>query len=212
MILKSVTDEKKNSFDKQYIEDLYLDFQTRNSIMDEDSVLKLKQQLENKSVVLLASGPNAITEKDKILKYYKQENTAFIAVNFLPEIISPDFIFYSNLKRFDKSDDIDYAKLILTSNMINDVKDDAEYVVNYSSLLNCHDFLVDNGGLMLINLLIILNVKEILLAGFDGYINNNRNCTKFTNDVEVINQSMAEEILKLSKLISIKFLTETKYR
>ena len=211
-ILKSVADEKKNSFDKQYIESLYLDFQTRNSIMDENSVLKLKQQLENKSIVLLASGPNAVTEKNKVIKYYKQANTIFIAVNFLPEILSPDFIFYSNLKRFDKSDNINYEKLILTSNMINDIKNDAKHVVNYSSLLNCHDFLVDNGGLMLINLLILLNVKEVLLAGFDGYINSNHNCTKFANDAEVINKSMREEIQRLSKLINIKFITETRYQ
>ena len=65
--------------------------------------------------------------------------------------------------------------------MINDVKYDAKHVVNYSSLLNCHDFLIDNGGLMLINLLILLNVKEVLLAGFDGYSTDDQR--RLENDI-----------------------------
>ena len=63
------------------------------------------------------------------------------------------------------------SKLICTSN-ITETKENVDYVVNYAELVcKDSDVIYDNPLVLLLNLLPKLNVKNAVLAGFDGYDN-----------------------------------------
>lgn len=77
----------------------------------------------------------------------------------------------------------------------------------------------DNAGLMLINLLHILGIKEVILAGFDGF---NNSATDYIQHhlffhleregfIEEKNAAMKDEIGRFRKEMSIKFLTRSLY-
>ena len=54
-ILNQISDDKKTSFDKQYIEELYINYQ-KHYINDEAVILKLKEEFKNRSVLIMAPG------------------------------------------------------------------------------------------------------------------------------------------------------------
>ena len=60
------------------------------------------------------------------------------------------------------------SSLITTSNITNS-KEYSSLIVNYSDLLIDNPIISDNAGLMLLNLLNRLSVKNVYFAGFDGF-------------------------------------------
>ena len=89
-----------------------------------------------------------------------------ISVNFEYDSSIIDYIFVSNLRRFQKIPSDCISKCIITSNISTF---DAYLQVSYKDLLNNTEYVQDNAGLMLIKLLDIIGVKKIYLAGMDGY-------------------------------------------
>jgi 4-hydroxy 2-oxovalerate aldolase len=91
--------------------------------------------------------------------------------------------------------------------------------VDYASLLNPVDAVKDNAGLMLIKLLIQLGVKEIWLAGMDGYSHiasenyaqEDMRMTAKVQTLDAMNQGMCQVLRELSQQADIRFLTAPKY-
>ena len=79
-----------------------------------------------------------------------------------------DYIFVSNIIRYREINK-DNNKLIITSNISGN---DFYLRVNYADLLNKIEAVEDNAGLMAIKFLIDIGVKEIYIAGMDGYSRN----------------------------------------
>ena len=82
-------------------------------------------------------------------------------------------VFISNQKRFDNISDVMTGQsanlsLITTSN-ITSSKEYSSLIVNYSDLLIDNSIVSDNSGLMLLNLLDRLAIKNVYIAGFDGF-------------------------------------------
>ena len=73
--------------------------------------------------------------------------------------------------------------------------------------------------MMAIKLLIMYGVKEIMLAGFDGYSHNTKenyinSQMEFINKnviLDAMNFGMSKVLCELSKIVKISFLTEQKY-
>ena len=215
-LLQIIPDCNRGRFNKGLMEEIYQKYQ-ENFIDDSKIIEKLSNILKDKEVLILGSGKSIITDNRRIRKYIKDKNPIVISINFLPKNIKPDYVFISNIKRYEKyAKTIDSSKLIVTSN----IKNYGEvWLVNYSNLLNSSDFVSDNSGLMLIKLLINISAKNIILAGMDGFNKNLANNyiddeligTIDSYQIEIKNEKMTEEIEKLSKFIDIKFLTPSKY-
>ena len=130
-------------------------------------------------------------------------------------------VYISNLKRFKNVEELKQytgIRIVVTSNI--KLKDENNFlVVNYSSYLNEDNCIMDNAGLMCINLLSKLNVKNYILAGFDGFSGNikeNYYEQSLYLDVEEerladMNRATARRFEQLSKQIDISFLTESTY-
>ena len=78
--------------------------------------------------------------------------------------------------------------------------------------------IVDNSGLMLMRLLVSLGVKNVKLAGMDGYqadagnYYNNQLEYNFSSKLAERNISIEQELKKISKNLKISFITPTVYK
>ena len=215
-ILAYIDDSKKNNFNKMYIETLYAKYQ-ENDTFDVNVRQRLTKIFENKVVVVIAPGRSVKCEIDKINKEISLPNTIVISINFKPKAINSDYIFISNLRRYEELKDNLSDNVIVSSN-INPKKTNY-YIIDYNSLLSSVEEVEDNAGLMLIKLLISLGVKSIKLAGYDGYSYDAK--TNYTNEsmafvkkndmVDDLNSGMAKVLGEFSNQASIEFITESKY-
>ena len=106
--------------------------------------------------------------------------------------------------------------VIVTSN-IDDVQD-AKYIVNYSSYLSHHEEIIDNAGLMSLRILSAAGVKEVIIAGMDGYTKYERGNysdeeidKEYFLAAELKNQLISEELREINKFMCLKFITATHY-
>lgn len=220
-ILSSMDENKKNIYNKNYIEKLYLDFQKH--IVDDSKVAEeIKECVLNKNIVILAPGKSVKNHVSDIKKYCKENNSLIFSVNFIPEDFDVDFLFISNYKRIktirkiEKTDKV--KNVICTSNLLGNFYHNS-YIINYSDYLNDDDIISDNAGLMLMNFLKKIGARQFNLAGFDGFSINsidNYYDSKYMNSTEYENlvyktEAIAKKIKSLSSSIKINFLTESRY-
>jgi 4-hydroxy 2-oxovalerate aldolase len=158
-----VDSEHKISYDKNYIEQLYINYMSKGEIYDKH-LAELISIIADKSVLLICPGKSSETEKDKIVNC--ADGNVTISVNFNYPHTAADFLFVSNLRRFKQLDKSVYGKTIVTSNVSSG---QIFLRVDYAKLLNEQEGVRDNAGLMAIALFIGLGVKKIYLAGFDGF-------------------------------------------
>lgn len=215
-ILHMIEPEHRSLFDKKLIEEKYLQFQS-HEINDEDAIAQLSTRISNRNVLLLAPGESIKTNVEKIIGSVKNDECIVISTSFVPEFIDTDFVFLSNLRRYNNTFNPTRKKinLILTSNI--KVSDEA-IQVNYSSLLNSDDRVRDNSTLMLLNLLMKLKPAKIFIAGMDGYSVDRSNyyLDRLTiehdrDDIEELNNSISKRLKQIGNQLDIHFLTPTLY-
>lgn len=218
-ILNGLDKEKRSLFDKEYIQSQYIEYMD-HSIDDSAVRTQLSEFLRDKKVLLLAPGKSLRNETDRINSLTSSGEYVAVSINFAPVDMSVDFVFISNMKRFKSAKEIPTAcgiKTIVTSNIVS--LSEECLIVNYSSYLNEDANIIDNAGVMCINLLMRVGVKDILLAGFDGFSENikeNYYEESLYLDVEQerlarINIAMANKIKQLKKLINIEFFAASTY-
>ena len=218
-ILNGLDKTRCNLFDKEYIQDEYMKYM--NHFVDDKQVCKeLKDMIGNKRILLLAPGKSLKNKTQKVNELISSGDFFTVSVNFVPKDIPVDLAFISNMKRFESTKDLPVncgIKTVVTSN----IKDagDGFMVVNYSSYLNEEPSIIDNAGIMCINLLKNIGVKDFLLAGFDGFdekIKDNFYEESLYLDVEgerlaKLNIAMASKIAQLRKQVSISFFASSSY-
>jgi Isopropylmalate/homocitrate/citramalate synthases len=217
IMLDQIPEEKRNIFDKEYIENMYLNYQ-KHDVDDKEEIEKLHNELNNKQILIIAPGRNIITYKKKIQEFIQKNKPYIIATNFLPDY-PVDMIFMGNERRYHLwKEKAKSHNVIFTSNIIR--KPDNARVVNYSDLINSSTNVSDSTGLMLLKLLVKTSVKKVTLAGFDGFRKNSIWNYYDENmigsiDAEAISQKNKSMILQLKKRnndMEINFLTPTKYK
>jgi 4-hydroxy 2-oxovalerate aldolase len=221
-ILSSIPGEKKLSFDKAFIENVYSAYQD-HYCNDEPTVDTLKKLFLNKKILLLGPGKTLQDEREAIINFIHEHNPVVISVNFLNEIFPIHFVFMGNAKRYSQFfhriyNRNSFAKTICTSN-ITGAGEKIDYMVNYSGLLAREDVIRDNPLIMLLHLLGKMEMPEVWLAGFDGYVADNTvnyygEYTRFLycqDDVVLRNEAIKNELQEMSISMTIKSLTATKY-
>lgn len=216
-------DDKNLLYDKQLCEDLYREYQ-HNQINDAETIALLKTDFSGKDVLLIGPGKTIIEDEKKINKYISENQPIVITVNFLNEQFPIDYVFMGNAKRYSQFFSSIYennqkSKLICTSN-ITETKENVDYVVNYAELVcKDSDVIYDNPLVLLLNLLPKLNVKNAVLAGFDGYDNviENNYYKEYvpmlydTKNVINRNDSLKAFINSAKEKINILTITPSKY-
>ena len=203
--------DKKNEFDREYIESIYLSYLSVN-VSKSGKEKEFEKIIKGASILIIAPGKTSFCNKAEICEILGKRNMVSIAVNHEYPFSDTDYIFVSNKRRFRALNKNMHPKCIITSNI------DAEDVylrIPYKELLNNHDYVSDNGGLMLIRFLI--GVKDIWIAGMDGYSTataNNYAKEKMEVHVqkEVLklkNTGMHDVLIEYMQEVPIRFVTET---
>ena len=223
-ILATIPESKKLLYDKQLSVDLYLNYQ-KHSINDSAVYSSdLATELKSKPILLLGPGKSLVRNSDSIENYIKENAPLVFSVNFVAENFPLDYVFMSNAKRYNKLADmltnqeiVSKTKFILTSN-ITPVEFKPEYVLNYESLLASDMTPSDNSLFLILNFFKKCGVRNVKLAGFDGYIQDAYNyCRKGyelsseKSNAEQRNKQMSEAMSLFNKELKISFITPTLY-
>ena len=178
-ILTDIPVEKKLLFDKDYIRNAYLDYQT-NNIDDRSDLEELKDEIGEKNVLLIGPGKTIATHSEIVKKYIEKNNPYIISVNFIPDEMNSDCLFISNSKRYGNLCDLQSkrefnGKIAITSN-ITPVEDfEPDFTMNYASLLKMGEENMDSAILLCLGMLVKMNLYEVALAGFDGFVQDREN-------------------------------------
>lgn len=214
-LLKGIPQEDKAKFSRERAEQYYREYQ-ENYVDDRAALGRLTAELSGKNVVVLAPGRTLAEYKEAVLAICRQDNTVSIASNFCAEEFDPDYVFSSNMRRFNKMQGRTKARCITTSNMQDCTQSD--YMVNFAGFASQNPEIIDNSGLMLLKLLVAVGVKEVSVAGMDGYSARQEGNYydqqleyDFSRQAANRNALIASELKELAKQITLRFITPTQY-
>ncbi|MBD5537987.1 MAG: hypothetical protein HDQ99_21935 [Lachnospiraceae bacterium] len=218
-ILNELDEDTRKRYDYEKLESTYLKYMQTN-IDDTLDFNRLKDELSGRNVVLLAAGRSIVEEQSKILKYIEENHAKVISINYPHENIPNDFIYISNIKRFQSFDKKKCkAPIIYTSN-VKTQGNDSEYVISFMRLIKCGWENSDNSTILLLRLLNELNVSKIGIAGFDGYDYTNNYAEKVheynlsVQDALFINKELEEMLndflANKNNQMSVEMITKSK--
>lgn len=172
-LLLQIPDEVKLLYNEKIAEEIY----QKNQLIDFDDshVLKeLQEEFSGRPLLLLGPGKTILKDKDRINNYINNKDPIIISLNFAIDDYPIDYIFVGNAKRYSQlfstlSRTIALRKLICTSN-ITEISQKIDYHVNFINLVSNVEVIRDNPLVLFLNLLSKINIKNVVLAGFDGYV------------------------------------------
>lgn len=215
-LLSRISDEDKIGFSKDKAAQYYNSYMD-NYIDDKADVKTLYDSIGERPVLILAPGKSIIRDMEMLKTYIKKHNPVVIGVNRSSEEYKYDYLFVTNEKRLvDKPANV--GKFIKTSNLHKILLETIQ--VNYSSYLAENPVVCDNPTLMLLNLLVSMGIREVFVAGFDGFSSNPEDNyfaqglsmgSSITSKVEK-NKLVSDEVKGLRRRIKINFLTESLYK
>ncbi len=225
-ILDKLEWSKRLSYDQEYVEKLYVEYQ-KEECDDTKDKEKLREWLCGREVLVFGPGNHIVEQSGKIETYLAKmgsDQIAKIGINFVPAQFPIDAVFISNAKRYvSLSTKLSQSKeklLTLATSNVTRSAGTFDCVFNYSALLDEQALIVDNPMIMLLKLLKEAGVSGVSLAGFDGYVkaaasnyvNPNMDYSFSKEKAAEINQDVINSIKRLGTLgFEMKYITDTLY-
>ena len=223
-IISSLSQEERRKYDYDLLEEKYVENQNR--IVDDEAVLtELRKNLQDKIVLLLAPGKSIDSNFDEIQSFIKKSQPAVIGVNAINARYDYDYIFFANSTRYKYAADVYDEQFIETEKiLLSNIKskaDSGEHIVNFNRAIKRGWEHFDNAVICCLRLMNKLNIKNIALAGFDGFKENysesyadvalpSLNPKKNWNDLnEEIKSMFTDFALSVKDKMKITFLTDS---
>lgn len=225
-IIESLNPDDRLKYDYDLLETKYIENQSRK-INDTEDFNELSNCLSGKKIVLIAPGKSSVKEKEKIISFIKQnENISVIAVNALLNEYEGiyNYLFLTNYARYEyaqnsKANIFNNTKKILLSSVKKEALDD-EYIVSFERAVKRGWDHFDNAAICCLRLMEKLGVKEIFIAGFDGFKGSYNESYadeslpsiipgKKWNELNDEIKDMFRDVKNISKNMNITFLTES---
>ncbi len=215
-IISMIDPDVRQRYDYDNLERIYYEY-SNTKIDDSENIRYLQRIFNGKKILVKSPGHTLKTHKNLIEKYRREKSPVVITVSFSEP---GAFCFCTNKRRYDKLLIERGSDLILTSNVTSDSS--KGILINYSSLIDRRYPQFENSVMMLLNLLKKMNVSEIAIAGFDGYVigQDNHIDNTFYNDRqerdfnllnEQISKMVVDYVNSMEPEVLIHFLTPTKY-
>lgn len=228
-IIESLSPAERIKYDYDLLELKYIENQNRK-VDDSLAIEKLKTEFADKKVVLIAPGKSSILEKDKVELFIKENenDVVVIATNALLDEYDNqyDYLFLTNNARYEyaketKTKQFYKVQKILLSSVKRD-GDYGEYVIEFERAIKRGWEHFDNAVICCLRLLKQLEVKDIFIAGFDGFkgshnesyadtslptVNPGRKWEELNEEIK----EMFEDIKKSSNKQNFYFLTDSLY-
>lgn len=218
-LLQLIDENKKISFDKEYAERLYLQYNERTAVDDTLVIKEIRDILLEKTVLIVAPGKSIIDASERIEKLIAEEDIISIGLN---TIISTNFDFIVTTRKEVYDEAIRLGKNIICPSNISKGGRVNVRVLDYSKWIKIDENgkIHDSSFVIITNLLINIGVRKVMLAGFDGFsLNMNENY--FNSDLrrpldyegaEQRNQYQRKIVEKMMKSgIEVEFVTKSEY-
>lgn len=169
-LLSMIDPVTRQKYDYNNIERLYTEY-IADKIDDHETIAQLKHLTEGKEVLVMAPGNTLNTHREQIDTYINKNQPIVVSVNFVAE--DPNaYAFFGNQKRYARLAAKRIGRnVIISSNVKAD--NDGDLVVNYHSLINRGYKYFENSTIMLLNMLKRVSPRKIVIAGFDGFSEEN---------------------------------------
>ncbi|MBR4651578.1 MAG: aldolase catalytic domain-containing protein [Prevotella sp.] len=217
-LLSMIDEDKKVSFDENYAEELWRSYNESKQVDDSEVVKELKKVFANKRVLLIAPGKNISTHKNDIEEIIKEKDVVSIGLN-LTRLFIVDFLMTTRQDVYNMA--VTQGKNVITTSNISKGARGNVKILNYKNWIEISNGRThDSSSIVTFNLLKSCGVKEILLAGFDGFmvnINENYFDPELRRPVSIEqvnrrNKYYASFIKKMqSDGINVKFITPSIY-
>lgn len=172
--------QNKLLYDKMAGERAYAAYEN-DQIADEVTIGRLREAFAGERPLLLVGpGKSMQLQRDKIEEFIAQKQPMILSINYVPKMIQADYVFVTKTNRYKEMADqlLDASnqgiQLIATSN-VTPRGQQFSYVISREPLLEQAEEIVDNSLLMLLRVLRRCGLKELYLAGFDGYSDSEDN-------------------------------------
>jgi len=170
-LLGMIAEEKKISFDKNYAEELYRQYNESKAVDDSSVVKELTSEFSTKKVLLVAPGKSVSDASEKINELASQEGVASIGLN---NDFGKDYILTTRADMYSQAV-AEGKKIIVPSNISKGGRGNVK-VLDYKNWIEVDERTHDSSAVFALKLLQVCGVKEIMLAGFDGFsVNINEN-------------------------------------
>lgn len=209
-ILDKIGKKQRKRYDYDLLEREYLDY-IRSDIDDSKELRRLGEELSNREVLILAPGGSAVREKKRLLEYVNQKHPVVICVNFVSGVCPADYLFFSNARRYEAwegQEAFQSAEKLVTSNIPR--RDENCTVLSFVRLAKYQNSYADNSVILALRLLDLLGVKEVSLAGFDGY-KRERAGNYADADMEISERKAENKNQRIAQLLE-EYFRERKHR
>ena len=215
-LLGMIAPEKKISFDKNYAEEVYRQYNESKSVDDSSVVEDLKAAFRGKTVLLIAPGKSIVDAMDKIDTIAKFDDVVTIGLNTVLDC--NDYLLTTRKDIYDKAV-ADSMNIIVCSNISKGGRGNVK-ILNYSNWIEFDESTHDSSSVIALNLLKACGVKVVKLAGFDGFVVNinenyydpNMRHPITVEQVERRNNYYKGFINRIKESgVSIEFVTPSKY-
>lgn len=215
-ILSVIDLSEAELFSESYIERLYRDYMCV-PYDDAKSFERFASQIIDRPILLLAPGASIKQASYEISEYVRSNNALVMSIHFVPDFVESDYIFYSNIKRYDMFKSMQKeSSTVLTSNLLRygNVGEDS-LVFSFENLAMHGDDYCDDTTLMALNLLKQVGVTHLSIAGFDGTVGKRGSFYIDSLARDASDSNHNAQVLDMLKQhysdININFLTNSAY-
>lgn len=215
-LLGMIAPEKKVSFDKNYAEEIYRQYNESKSVDDSSVVEEMKAALADKTVLLIAPGKSIASAMGEIKSIAANEDVVTIGLN--TDLDINDYLLTTRKDIYDQAV-TDGRSLLVCSNVSKGGRGNVK-ILNYKNWIEVDERTHDSSSVIALNLLKACGVKSVKLAGFDGfsaninenYFDPNMRHPVTVEQVERRNGYYKEFINRVRESgINVEFVTPSKY-
>ena len=214
-ILRMVDEDHVEMFNEEYIESLYRQY-INVEYDDKQSREWLYSQVRGSNIVIICPGKSIANNQRAIIEEINKNNAKVISVNFIPDFISPDYVFCANMKRLANITDCEGTIRLITSNLIEAAETHYEYVFSFNDCVYFNESFCEDSTLMLLKILMECGCARASIAGFDGFLDGAQNYYKplYTREegANVSAKEVKHILYDVLERIHLRFLTPSAYQ
>ena len=214
-LLRGIAPHDKAYFSKEKAEQYYRQYQ-ENYMDDAEMLQLLRAEWRDRKLLLVAPGRSLQVHGGEIEQLIREEGLTVVNVNFTGDRFKPDYIFSSNMRRYNKIEGHTDAKCIITSNMKE--AEQYDFKVNFASFSSDAPEIIDNSGVMALKLLAAAGVRHVRIAGMDGYSGdyaadycNDKVSYDFSKEADRRNELIRAELKEIGRRMKLEFITPSLY-
>lgn len=204
-ILNKIGVEARKRYDYDLLEKTYIEL-LDSKTDDTDSKLKISEYIGDRPVLVLVPGSSVTSELRKIDDYISKKKPVIISVSFVHKTIKSDYVYMSNIRRYQQwrnTERFISANKIMTSNFPDSFFDERSFKISFGNLVKCGWNAMDNSTIMLLRLLSDLGIKQVAIAGFDGYATDSKakNYSAYNLEIQSLEEGAVERNEEIREML-----------